>query len=105
MPFSAKRFSEKLVGLRESHGYSAERLSQSSGISPVRLTILESGIESPTGDEILILAAIFMCEFRWLIEDDEPNPDENLELLLRFEGEKLTSDDRQAISEFLYLCK
>lgn len=60
---------------------------------------------TPSGDQVLILADYFKCEFPWLIEDDAENPDENVELLLRSEGGRLAASDRHAIAEFLHLCK
>lgn len=66
---------------------------------------METGRATPTGDEVLILADFFRCEFPWLIEDGASNPDENVSMLLRSEGGQLAASDRHAIAEFLHLCK
>ncbi len=105
MPFTAERFGKKLRDLREGHGQSLDDVTRQSGLAHARLADLEDGRSVPSGDEVLILAAVFLCDFRWLVEDDEANPDANLQLLFRLEGGRLTSADRTAISEFLHLCK
>lgn len=105
MAFTVRGFARKLRSLRESFGNTLDEVAESTGIGTRALQVLEAGGASPTGDEVLILADYFKCEFPWLIEDDAANPDENVTMLLRSEGGRLSSSDRHAIAEFLHLCK
>lgn len=105
MAFTAKRFAQKLKDLRESFGNTVDEVADATGIQSQALLDLENGTITPTGDEVLILADFFKCEFPWLIEDDAINPDENAVLLLRSEGGRLAATDRHAIAEFMHLCK
>jgi Zn-dependent peptidase ImmA (M78 family) len=105
MPFTLPRFAEKLRGLKESFACTWDAVSASTGISAIRLDLLAEGKEAPSGDEVLILSDHFRCEFSWLIEDDAPNPDENVRTMFRLENARLTTQDRLAIKEFIFLCK
>jgi Zn-dependent peptidase ImmA (M78 family) len=105
MPFTTQEFAQKLSSLRQSFGNSMNDLTEATGIDSRRLQAFESGSTMPSGDEILILSDFFKCEFTWLIEDHESNPDENIILMLRSEGGRLAASDRHAIAEFLHLCK
>jgi Zn-dependent peptidase ImmA (M78 family)/transcriptional regulator with XRE-family HTH domain len=105
MPFSPDQFAAKLLELRTSFGASSEDVSTATGLSPSRLSMLETGQTSPTGDEILIVATYFSCDFSWLIEDNAENSDANLRVLFRIEGERISSADRRSIAEFIALCK
>jgi transcriptional regulator with XRE-family HTH domain len=105
MPFTLIRFAEKLRDLQVSLGSTWQDVSAETGISAIRLQSLAAASEGPSGDEILILADYFRCEFTWLMEDDAKNPDENLRTMFRLEGDKLSVEDRHSINEFLFLCK
>lgn len=105
MPFTLECFASKIAGLRASRGSTPQQVAAATGISPDRLSALESAQIGPTGDEILIISDHFNCEFGWLIEDDAINSDENLRILFRSAAEKLSTEDRYAVAEFLYLCK
>lgn len=105
MAFTAQSFGKKLFILRDSFGNTLEDVAFATGIGIQTLKALEVGAAIPTGDQILIFADYFKCEFTWLIEDNAENPDENVTLLLRTEGGRLAASDRHAIAEFLHLCK
>ena len=105
MPFTATEFGKKLLALREGLDNTIEEVSSATAIVPARLRGMENGDFTPTGDEVLILADYFKSDFPWLIEDDEKNPDENVTMLLRSEGGRLSKLDRIAITEFLHMCK
>lgn len=105
MPFTTQAFARKLCDLRASYGETLDDVAAAVGIGPQALQALEAGTAMPTGDEVLILADYFKCEFSWLIEDDASNPDENAAMMLRSESGRLAAADRHAIAEFLYLCK
>ncbi len=105
MAFTIQGFAKKLRGLREQYGNTLSDVAERTGIGTQVLQAMETGSATPTGDEVLILADFFKCEFPWLIEDDAINPDENVTMLLRSEGGRLAASDRHAIAEFLHLCK
>lgn len=105
MPFTTQAFARKLSDLRASFGETLGDVVAAVGIGSQALQALEAGTAMPTGDEVLILADYFKCEFSWLIEDDASNPDENAAMMLRSESGRLAAADRHAIAEFLYLCK
>ncbi len=105
MPFSTQAFAQKLSNLRQSFGNSLNEITDATGIDINSLQAFESASAIPSGDDVLILSDYFKCEFTWLIEDDEPNPDENAIHMLRSESGRLVAADRHAIAEFLHLCK
>lgn len=105
MPFTPEAFAGKISALRKDRDQSLADVAAGTGIEESHLSALERGAETPSGDEILILASHFLCEFDWLIEDEGKNPDENLELLFRVQGDQLKAADKRGVAEFLYLCK
>lgn len=105
MAFTIQGFARKLRSLRESFGHSVAEVADNTGIGTQALQALEAGTVSPTGDEVLIIADFFRQDFSWFIDDQAENPDENMTLLLRSEGGRLTASDRHAIAEFVHLCK
>ena len=105
MPFTAVAFGRKLTALRADFGQGLDSVSASSGIPAERLGMLESGQGEPSGDEVLILADHFRKDFRFLLADEAPDPDEGVEVLFRERGDELSSADRVAIAEFAYLCR
>lgn len=86
-------------------GESIEDLSRSTGISPGVLTALEAAGRTPTGDEVLILADHFLCDFKFFISNEQTTPIERTEKLFRAHSKDLSSRDRWVIQEFLYLCE
>lgn len=82
-----------------------ENVSGSTGIDEGRLRAIEAGQIEPSGDEVLILADYFGCDFRFFISNDRVAPFERTEELYRAYGGEFTHRDRIAIKEFLYLCE
>jgi Zn-dependent peptidase ImmA (M78 family)/transcriptional regulator with XRE-family HTH domain len=105
MAFTARAFGRKLATIRTAFGQDRETLALSSGIGADRLAVLEDGGAEPTGDEVLILADRFKKNFRYFLADDASDPDAEIELLFRTNGDELPPADRVAISEFVYLCR
>ncbi len=105
MPFTVVKLAAKLCDLRSSFGTTNEEVAAATGIAIERLTAFETASLSPSGDEVLILADHFGCDFTWLIEDDAVNDEENLKLLFRNAGDQLSVRDRHAIKEFVHLCR
>ncbi len=105
MVFTPLAFARKLRDLRESFGNTVDEIGNATGIGTQALQALEGGTAVPSGDEVLMIADFFRCEFTWLIEDDASNPDQNISILLRAESQRLAAEDRHAIADFLHLCK
>ncbi len=75
------------------------------GIDADRLTSIEAGQAEPSGDEVLILADHFQCDFKFFISNERVAPFEQTETLYRTHGNDFTKEDRRAVQEFLYLCE
>jgi len=80
-------------------------ISQETGIPLDRLTALAEGKFEPTGDEVLILADFFKCDFKFFISNERLASFEQTEALFRKHETTLTREDRWAIQEFLFLCE
>ncbi|MFK5664374.1 ImmA/IrrE family metallo-endopeptidase [Pseudomonas shirazica] len=74
-------------------------------IDAERLKQIEMGTLEPSGDEVLILADYYRCDFKFFISDEELAPFEQTETLYRAHGHEFSKEDRSAIQEFLYLCE
>jgi transcriptional regulator with XRE-family HTH domain len=80
-------------------------LASATGIDAARLTAIEAGRVEPTGDEVLILADHYRCDFKFFISNEQVAPFEQTETLYRAHGSDFTKEDRRAIQDFLYLCE
>jgi hypothetical protein len=58
----------------------------------------------PTGDEVLILADHYRCDFKFFISNEQSAPFEQTDTLYRAHGREFSKQDRAAVQEFLYLC-
>ena len=63
------------------------------------------GKATPSGDEVLILADYFKCDFKFFISNEQLAPFEQTEELFRRHGSELSREDRWSIQEFLFLCE
>ena len=77
----------------------------STGISIDRINLLLDKKSDPTGDEILILADYFKCDFKFFISNEQLAPFEQTELLFRKNGSHLTKNDRRVIQDMMFLCE
>ena len=80
-------------------------VAQRTGIPGASLESYELGKATPTGDEILILASFYKCDYKFFLTDERVAPFEQTELLFRKYGDQFSSDDRWAVQEFLFLCE
>jgi Zn-dependent peptidase ImmA (M78 family) len=103
--FDLGQFGTKLHRLRSEQQLELAELSVSSGIPSDRLATLEGGNAAPSGDEVLILADFFKCDYRFLISNERLAAAEQTESLYRRYGTEFTKSDRRAVLEFLYLCE
>jgi Zn-dependent peptidase ImmA (M78 family)/transcriptional regulator with XRE-family HTH domain len=93
----------KVASYREQQLATVEDVSAATGIDRERLQSIEQGAIEPSGDEILILADHFKCDFRFFISNERVAPFEQTRELYRSNGDAFTKEDRLAVQEFLYL--
>lgn len=105
MPINLKNIASRLLKARTTLGYSHKEIFDFCGISSSRLEAIESGNFKPSGDEILILANLYKCDFRALVNESEPSPFQQSEILFRRYGDSISAEDRRNIQEFIYFCQ
>ncbi|MCR4302868.1 MAG: ImmA/IrrE family metallo-endopeptidase [Gallionella sp.] len=104
MALNLKVLSQRLRQAREVLGYSVEDVCKNIGIDPARLLGIELAKQKPSGDEVLILASFYDCDFRAFLDETLPSPVETSDILFRRFGKAFTANDRRAIQQFLHLC-
>lgn len=95
----------KLAKYRGQLQESLRDVAASTGIDAARITQIEGGQSEPTGDEILILADHYRCDFKFFISNEQVAPFEQTETLYRAHGSDFSKEDRRAVQDFLYLCE
>lgn len=105
MPVDLKTLGGKLRAFREQLRESFADVAEGTGIDERRLEAMESGATEPTGDEILILADHYRCDFKHFVSNERTTPFEQMETLYRIHGADFSKADRRAVQEFLHLCE
>ena len=105
MTVDLKTLGYKLAKYREQLKESISEVASATGIDATRLTAIEAGQVEPTGDDVLILADHYRCDFKFFISNEQVAPFEQTETLYRAHGNDFTKEDRRAIQDFLYLCE
>lgn len=105
MTIDLRTLGSKLAKYREQLKESIGEVASSTGIDAARLTAIEAGTAEPTGDEVLILADHYRCDFKFFISNEQVAPFEQTETLYRAHGNDFTKEDRRAVQDFLYLCE
>lgn len=105
MSIDLKILSLKIKNYREQLLQTIEELSNLSGINIDRLNDIEKGIIEPTGDEILIIADIFKCDYYYFISNERETLFDQTEILYRKFGSEISKNDRWAIQEVLFLAE
>jgi Zn-dependent peptidase ImmA (M78 family)/plasmid maintenance system antidote protein VapI len=105
MPFDRKAFADKLRRSKEHLAVGDEEIAAGTGISESRLSILLAGSADPTGDEILILADFFDCDYKFFISMEKLAAFEQTDSLYRKHGTAFSKQDRRSVQQFLYLCE
>jgi Zn-dependent peptidase ImmA (M78 family) len=105
MTLDLASFAEKLRRCREMFGETLDQLAAATGMATDDLCLLEAASRAPSGDEVLILADHFLCDFKFFISNERTTPIERTEKLFRAHGKDLSSNDRWSIQEFLFLCE
>ncbi len=98
-------FADKLARYCRQYLVEVHDVAVATGIGDDRLTLLMAGKATPSGDEILILADYFKCDFKFFISNEQLAPFEQTEELFRRHGNELSREDRWGIQEFLFLCE
>lgn len=105
MPVDLRLLGSKLGKYRNQLQESLLDVAGSTGIDAARLAHIEGGQTEPTGDEILILADHYRCDFKFFISNEQVAPFEQTETLYRAHGSDFSKEDRRAVQDFLYLCE
>ncbi|HEY9100114.1 MAG TPA: XRE family transcriptional regulator [Thiobacillus sp.] len=105
MAIDLRTLGAKLAKYRGQLKESFVEVAASTGIDATRLAAIESGQIEPTGDEVLILADHYRCDFKFFISNEQIAPFEQTETLYRAHGGDFTKEDRRAVQDFLYLCE
>lgn len=98
-----KLLGTKLRSYRNQLQLSVTELAEFTGIHEEKLIRYESGLEEPSGDEILILSDFYKCDYRFFISNEQLAPYEQTETLYRKHGDQFSKQDRWVVQEFLYL--
>lgn len=105
MTFDLSLFSSKLIKYREQRQTSLDEVSAVTGISTQALVTLENAKRRPTGDEVLILADYYECDYQFFISNEKLAPFEQTETVYRRHGDEFSKEDRWTIQQFLFLCE
>ena len=95
----------KLLKYREQLQTTPDEVAAATGMLPDRLLALEAGTDSPSGDELLILADYYHCDYNYFVSGDQAAVFERTQALYRVHGTEFTKEDRWAIQEFLFVCE
>ncbi|MDZ8064452.1 MAG: ImmA/IrrE family metallo-endopeptidase [Nostoc sp. DedQUE08] len=105
MSFDLALFSSKLRKCRDQFEKSLAEVATATGIPENILTALENGERQPTGDEVLIFADYYLCDYQFFISNERVASFEQTETLFRRYGDEFSKEDRWAVQEFLFLCE
>ena len=98
-------FADKLSRYCRQYLVEVADVALATGVDGERLALLLEGKTTPSGDEVLILADYFKCDFKFFISNEQVAPFEQTEELFRRHGKELSREDRWSIQEFLFLCE
>jgi|SRR6185437_1245037 len=105
MALDLKTLGDKIKRYREQLQLSLGDLALGTGIDESRLGSFEVGAMAPSGDEVLILADFYKCDYRFFVSNERLAPFEQTENLYRRHGTEFSKEDRWQVQEFLFLCE
>lgn len=105
MPLDLDLLADKLYKYRNQIGLSLDELSEATGIAQSRLAEFETGTALPTGDEILIFADVYRCDYRYFVSNERVAPFEQTEMLFRRYDAEFSRHDRQAVLDVLWMAE
>lgn len=103
MALDLQLFGDKLKRCREQLQLAFGEVSEGTGIGEEALVALEKGERSPTGDEVLILADFYKCDYRFFLSNEKLTAFEQTDTLFRRFGHEFSKQDRWAVLEVLFL--
>ena len=103
MALDLRLFGDKLKRYREQLQLSLAEVSHATGISEARLAVFEHGEGFPTGDDILILADFYKCDYKFFLTNERLTAFEQTDTLFRRFGNEFSRQDRWAVLEVLFL--
>jgi Zn-dependent peptidase ImmA (M78 family) len=103
MPLDLQLFGKKLQRYRGQLELALTEVSAGTGISEDVLNALENGEHSPSGDEVLILADYYKCDYKFFLSNERLTAFEQTDTLFRRFGDEFSKQDRWAVLEILYL--
>lgn len=103
MPVDQQLLGQKLQRYRNQLSRTLAEVSGSTGIREERLRAYEAGTSTPSGDEILIFADYYMCDYKFFISNEKLAPFEETETMFRRYGTEFSREDRWVVQEFLFL--
>jgi len=105
MAFDRSLLAQKLKKYREQFQISSSDLSKFTGIAEKDINSYENEEKLPSGDEILILADFYKCDYKFFISNEKVAPFEQTETLFRRYGDQFSKNDRWAVQEILFLAE
>jgi Zn-dependent peptidase ImmA (M78 family)/DNA-binding XRE family transcriptional regulator len=105
MAFNLTAMGDKLARYRSQFQYSLADVASSTGISEDSLQEIEQGRKRPSGDEILILADFYKCDYKFFLSNEKLASFEQTETLFRRFGQEFSKRDRWAVQECMYLAE
>jgi Zn-dependent peptidase ImmA (M78 family)/transcriptional regulator with XRE-family HTH domain len=105
MSFDLLALGNKLKRYRIQLQLSIDDVSSATGIDGPKLLRIEAGEEKPSGDQILVLADFFRCDYKFFISNEKLAPFEQTENLYRRYGDQFSPADRRSVQDFLFLCE
>jgi transcriptional regulator with XRE-family HTH domain len=103
LPIDQQLLGQKLQRYRNQLSRTLAEVAEATGIREERLQAYESGTSAPSGDEILIFADYYMCDYKFFISNEKLAPFEETETMFRRYGTEFSREDRWVAQEFLFL--
>jgi Zn-dependent peptidase ImmA (M78 family)/transcriptional regulator with XRE-family HTH domain len=105
VPIDLSEFGNKLLRCRTQLQLSVAEVANSTGLNSAHLQAFEDSAITPTGDDILVLADFFACDYRFFISNERLAAFEQTDSLYRMHGAEFSKEDRRSILEFIFLCE
>ena len=103
MKVDIKMVSSRLKQARTVLSYDLKEVSDLTGIKVDELNAIENAERAPTGDEILVLASLYDCDYRSFIDEAIQPSVQETDILFRRFGDSFSPSDRRQVQEFLFL--
>lgn len=105
MPLDQQLLGTKLKRYRAQFDLTLTEVARATGIPEAVLDRYEQGLAVPSGDEILIFADFYKCDFKFFISNEKLAPFEETATLFRRYGNEFSKRDRWSVQEFLFLAE